>query len=358
MTLIIAEAGVNHNGSLKMAMQLVDAAVSSGADIVKFQTFKAKNLVTVDASKADYQLKTTADNETQYEMLSRLELSYEDHFTLQRYCHSLGIEFLSTAFDFESLSFLVDDIQVKRLKIPSGELTNSPFVLAHARTGLDIILSTGMASMDEIKKALSIIAFGYTTSASVLPNAEHFTEAFQSPAGQKALLEKVTILHCTTEYPAPIHEINLNVLDSFRQVFSLRVGYSDHSQGITIPIAAVAKGASVIEKHFTLDRNLPGPDHLASLEPLELKLMVDAVRDVERALGDGVKAPSASEIKNKQVARKSIVAMTNISKGQAFSARNLTIKRPGTGMEPDKYWDLIDGKLATREYHVGELIDE
>ncbi|PKH98638.1 N-acetylneuraminate synthase, partial [Shewanella sp. 11B5] len=249
MTLVIAEAGVNHNGSLEMAFQLVDEAVNAGADIVKFQTFKAANLVTATACKAQYQIETTGNDESQFSMLKRLELSYDAHHQLLDYCASKNIEFLSTAFDSESLDFLVDEIKVKRLKIPSGELTNSPFVLAHARTGLDIILSTGMATLEEVRNTLAVIAFGYIAPLDSQPSLANFELAFLSDVGQQVLSDKVTILHCTTEYPAPFDEINLNAMDTLKQSFGLPVGYSDHSQGIAIPIAAVAKQAVVIEKH-------------------------------------------------------------------------------------------------------------
>ena len=357
-TLVIAEAGVNHNGSLEMAFKLVDAAVDAGADIVKFQTFKAKNLVTADAGKAQYQIETTGNQESQLAMLTRLELSYDAHHQLLEYCASKNIEFLSTAFDSESLAFLVNDIKVKRLKIPSGELTNSPFVLAHACSGLDIILSTGMATLEEVKNALSAIAFGYISPLDMSPSLANFELVFQSDEGQKVLSDKVTILHCTTEYPAPFDEINLNAMDTLKQSFGLPVGYSDHSQGIAIPIAAVAKEAVIIEKHFTLDCSLPGPDHRASIEPLQLKMMVQSIRQVEKALGNGVKKPTISEAKNITIARKSIVAQRDIKQGEPFNVSNLTIKRPGTGMSPDLFWQLISGQVASKSYLVGDLIDE
>ncbi|MEO3680962.1 N-acetylneuraminate synthase [Shewanella vesiculosa] len=358
MTLIIAEAGVNHNGSLEMAFKLVDAAVDAGADIVKFQTFKAKNLVSADACKAQYQIETTGNQESQLAMLTRLELSYDAHHQLLEYCASKNIEFLSTAFDSESLAFLVNDIKVKRLKIPSGELTNSPFVLAHACSGLDIILSTGMATLEEVKNALSAIAFGYISPLDMSPSLANFELVFQSDEGQKVLSDKVTILHCTTEYPAPFDEINLNAMDTLKQSFGLPVGYSDHSQGIAIPIAAVAKEAVIIEKHFTLDCSLPGPDHRASIEPLQLKMMVQSIRQVEKALGNGVKKPTISEAKNITIARKSIVAQRDIKQGEPFNVSNLTIKRPGTGMSPDLFWQLISGQVASKSYLIGDLIDE
>lgn len=357
MTLIIAEAGVNHNGDEKLAFELVDAAYQAGADIVKFQTFKAKNIVTEDAVQADYQITNTGKKESQLTMLSRLELSWEAHHALLAYCNQLGIEFLSTAFDHESLDFLVKDLGLTRLKLPSGELTNAPLVLQHARTGCDIIVSTGMATLSEIEMALGVIAFGYTTDNNAVPNVDAFQTAYASPEGQRALKEKVTILHCTTEYPAPLNEINLRVLDTLQHAFGLSVGYSDHSEGIVIPIAAVAKGATVIEKHFTLDKTMEGPDHKASLEPEELKNMVDGIRQVELALGATLKSPTVSEIKNKNIARKSIVASTNIKVGEKITEKNITVKRPGGGMSPYRYWDIL-GKNANKDYLPGEYIIE
>lgn len=357
MTLIIAEAGVNHNGDEALAFQLVDAAHQAGADIVKFQTFKAKNLVTEQAKQADYQVANTQKQESQLAMLSRLELSYAAHHQLVKHCQSLGIEFLSTAFDSESLDFLVNDLGLKRLKLPSGELTNAPLVLEHARTGCDLIVSTGMATLAEIEMALGVIAFGYTAADNAEPSVLAFQQAYASEAGQKALKEKVTILHCTTEYPAPMAEINLRAMDTLGKAFDLPAGYSDHSEGITIPIAAVARGAVLIEKHFTLDKNMEGPDHKASLEPDELTAMVKAIRQVEVALGTAVKSPTVSEVKNKAVARKSLVASQVIRAGESFSADNLTIKRPGSGMSPYQYWDMLE-RSASRDYQVGDLILE
>ncbi|MCY9826425.1 N-acetylneuraminate synthase [Vibrio chagasii] len=357
MTLIIAEAGVNHNGQEELAFSLVDAAHKAGADIVKFQTFKAKNLVTEEAKQAEYQVTNTQKQESQLAMLSRLELSYETHHDLVKYCDSLGIEFLSTAFDLESLDFLVNDLGLTRLKLPSGELTNAPLVLAHARTGCDLIVSTGMATLSEIETALGVIAFGYTADENAEPSMLGFQEAYASEAGQKALKEKVTILHCTTEYPAPMEEINLRAMDTLGRAFDLSAGYSDHSEGITIPIAAVARGAVLIEKHFTLDKKMEGPDHKASLEPQELEAMVKAIRQIGIALGSSVKTPTVSEVKNKSVARKSLVAATDIKIGEAFTEENLAIKRPGTGVSPSLYWEYI-GSTATQTYKVGELINE
>lgn len=355
MTLIIAEAGVNHNGSEALAFKLIDAAFKAGADIVKFQTFKAKNLVTENAKQADYQVTNTKKEESQLAMLSRLELSFEVHHKLIQHCNELGIEFLSTAFDSESLNFLVKELGLKKLKIPSGELTNAPLVLEHARTGCDLIVSTGMATLAEIEMALGVIAFGYTVNDMQTPSIEAFQSAYFSEQGQQALKAKVTILHCTTEYPAPMVDINLKAMDTLKVAFNLPAGYSDHSQGITIPIAAVARGACLIEKHFTLDNNMEGPDHKASLEPQELTAMINAIRDVELALGDGVKGPRPSEIKNKSIARKSLVAAKAIKAGEKYNAENLTIKRPGNGASPYLYWELL-GKDVLQDHTEGEVI--
>ena len=356
MTLIIAEAGVNHNGSDDLAFSLVDAAHQAGADIVKFQTFKAKNLVTEDAQQAEYQITNSGQKESQYSMLKRLELSYETHHKLVKYCNDLGIEFLSTAFDSESLSFLVDDLGITRLKLPSGEITNAPLVLEHARTGCDLIVSTGMATLSEIEQVLSVIAFGYINPEGN-PTDEALQAAYFSEQGKQLLKEKVTLLHCTTEYPAPFNDINLNAMDTMKDAFKLEVGYSDHSAGIVVPIAAVAKGAVLIEKHFTVDKCLPGPDHKASLDSEELKAMVDGIRIVEKVLGDGIKGPRPSEVKNKSVARKSLVAANTIAAGELLSKENLTVKRPGNGLSPLKYWNYLN-KPTVKSYTAGDLIDE
>ena len=353
---VIAEAGVNHNGSLEIAYALVDAAVIAGADIVKFQSFKAKNLVTKGAQLAQYQVQNMDATETQLTMLQRLELNQEAHLKLLKYCNNKGIEFLSTAFDSESLAFLVDIIKLKTLKIPSGEITNAPFILEHARTGCDLILSTGMATLSEIEMALSVIAFGYMNNTEENPDLNSFERAYASIKGQNLLKKKVTLLHCTTEYPAPVQEINLRSMDTIRNSFDLPTGYSDHSEGIYIPIVAVALGAVIIEKHFTLDRSMEGPDHKASLEPNELRTLVQEIKKIEVALGSPIKAPTESEIKNKISIRKSIVAKTFIKAGQTMSSLNLTVKRPGHGVSPSRYWELI-GTAAGRDYKEGETID-
>ena len=353
---IIAEAGVNHNGKLDMAMQLVDVAAEAGADAVKFQTFKAEKLVSIFAPKAEYQKKLTETTESQLEMLRKLELNEEEHRVLMKRCLQRGVEFLSTPFDLESLDLLVSKFNLSRLKMPSGEITNVPLLLKAAQSGKPIILSTGMSTLGEIETALGVLAFGYIHSDNnETPSIKAFEQAFCSEAGQATLAEKVVLLHCTTEYPPLINEVNLRVIETMRNAFKLPVGYSDHTAGITIPIAAVALGAVVIEKHFTLDRSLSGPDHKASLEPDELKLMVQSIRQVEEALGSSRKAPTLSEYKNKPIARKSLVATLEIRKGEPFTLKNLTGKRPGDGISPLYYWEWL-GRLADKDYKQDELV--
>lgn len=345
---IIAEAGVNHDGSLAQALRLVDIAADAGADAVKFQTFRAATLVSRAAPKADYQIKSTGTAESQHDMIQRLELDEAAHAALIRHCATRGIEFMSTPFDLESLELLAKRFDVARLKMPSGDITNGPLLLAAARTGKPIILSTGMSTLDEVETALGILAFGYIEAVQA-PTLAACAQAFASPAGRKALERSVRLLHCTTEYPAPFEEVNLRAMGTLAEAFGLPVGYSDHTQGIAIPVAAVALGATAIEKHFTLDRNLPGPDHNASLEPDELVQMVRSIREVERALGSPQKRPAASEMKNLPIARKSLVAARAIRKGESFSAENLAVKRPGNGVSPMRYWEWL-GKVADRDY--------
>lgn len=328
-TLIIAEAGVNHNGDINLAKKLIDAAAEAGADYVKFQTFKSENLVQKTAKKADYQIENTKNNDSQLEMLKKLELSYENHTPLIDYCKKKNIKFLSTAFDFESIEFLKDKIDF--YKIPSGEITNLPYLEKVVKLNLDIVMSTGMANMKEVKEAFNVL-----TENGI----------------QK---EKITILHCNTEYPTPMEDVNLNAMLSIKKEIGVSVGYSDHTLGIEIPIAAVALGAKVIEKHFTLDRNMEGPDHIASLEPEELKAMVKAIRNIEKALGNGVKEPSNSEQKNIPIVRKSIVAQKNIKKGVIFTKDNITVKRPGSGISAMNWYDVL-GTKANKDYKTDELI--
>lgn len=354
-TFIIAEAGVNHNGSLDMALQLIDVAIDAGANAVKFQTFKGEKLVSRYASKAEYQTRNTGTAESQLEMIKKLELNEGQHLVLVEHCQKHGIEFMSTPFDLDSVDFLANVINVSRLKIPSGEITNGLILLKFAQTGKPIILSTGMSTLDEVEMALGVLAFGFINSREK-PSMGAFTEAYSSSEGQAFLKDKVSLLHCTTEYPAPFEEVNLKAMDTLRDKFSLPVGYSDHTIGIAVPIAAVARGAVIIEKHFTLDRNLPGPDHKASLEPGELKQMVSSIRQIELALGNGVKQPTTSEIKNMVVARKSLVATREIKQGELFTEANLGVKRPGTGRSPFEYWVLL-GKTADKDYKADEVIE-
>jgi len=351
---IIAEAGVNHNGSLDMALALVDAASDAGADIVKFQTFVADRLAGRTAPKADYQLNTTDATESQHAMLRRLELTEPMHAHLIERCESRGIEFLSTPFDEQSLDLLVG-CGIKRLKIPSGEITNGPLLLKAARTGLPIILSTGMSELDEVEAALGVLAFGYGESRKAAPSDAAFRRALASTAGRDAVVANVTLLHCTTEYPAPLESVNLRAMDTMAAAFGTKVGYSDHTPGIAVAIAAAARGASVIEKHVTLDRNLPGPDHRASIEPHDLTLMVEGVRAVSTALGRHEKAAAACERTNRVVVRKSLVAAHAIAKGAVLTPADLAVKRPGNGRSPMTYWSVV-GQRAARAYRPDEPI--
>lgn len=330
-TLIIAEAGVNHNGDLALAHSLIDAAAAAGADIVKFQTFSAARLVTGFAKKADYQQRTTGSAESQFQMLRRLELSPADHTSLVERCRLRGIEFLSTGFDEDSLDLLVS-LGVRRLKVPSGEITNLPYLRHLGALGKDVILSTGMATLSEIEAALDVV------------------ESAGTPR------DRITVLHCTTEYPTPMTEVNLSAMDTIRSAFGVAVGYSDHTAGFEVSIAAAARGATVIEKHFTLSREMEGPDHQASLEPGELTAMVSAIRHVELALGDGRKRPSAGEQRNRTVARRSIVASRAIRAGEVFSTDNLAAKRPAGGLSPMR-WDDVIGRRATRDFSEDEWIE-
>jgi N,N'-diacetyllegionaminate synthase len=330
-TLIIAEAGVNHNGDLNFAKQLIDAAADAGADLVKFQTFNANRQVTRMAKKADYQIQTTDSTESQHAMLHRLELNEAMHHELIAHCATQNIGFLSTGFDIESVDLLAG-LGQECFKIPSGEITNLPYLRHIGQLGKTVILSTGMATLGEIEAAIEVLEQAGTPRA------------------------KVTVLHCTTEYPTPMTEVNLRAMQSIHEAFGVAVGYSDHTQGIEVAIAAVAMGATVIEKHFTLDRNLPGPDHQASLEPAELKAMVTAIRNMEVALGDGIKRLTPSEARNKLVARKSLVASRAIKAGEIFTTKNLTAKRPGTGISPMR-WDEFMGRAALRDFALDELIE-
>ena len=328
---IIAEAGVNHNGSLELAKKLIDSAVEARADAVKFQTFKADKLLSKCAQKADYQKQATSVDETQYEMIKKLELDQNAHRALINYCKDKGIMFLSTPFDHDSIDLLIS-FEMPIFKIPSGEITNLPYLRHIGRLNKEVILSTGMANLDEVQDALEVLIKAGTSKV------------------------KITVLHATTEYPCPIDEVNLRAMQTIKNAFDVKVGYSDHTHGIEVPIAAVAMGACVIEKHFTLDRTMEGPDHKASLEPDELRAMVQAIRHIEQALGDGVKMPSMSEQKNIPIVRKSILASRPIKMGETFTDNNLIVKRPGNGISPMR-WDEIVGHKATRNFSADELIE-
>lgn len=350
---IIAEAGVNHNGSIARALELIDVAAEAGADAVKFQTFKADKIISRKAPKAEYQEKTTAKEESQLEMVRKLEFDEKAHRLLMRHCRLRKIEFLSTPFDFDSIDLLIK-LKLRRLKVPSGEITNGPYLLHVARTGKPVILSTGMSTLGEIEAALGVLAFGYLFPNDP-PQIDKFREVFCSQEGKKILEERVILLHCTTEYPAPFNEVNLRAIETMRAAFGLSVGFSDHTLGIEAAVAAVALGAIVVEKHFTLSRSLPGPDHKASLEPDELREMVTAIRHIEEAQGSGWKAPTFSELKNKNIARKSLVAAKRIKAGEIFTPDNLGMKRPGTGVSPMRYWEFI-GVVSKKHYDSDEPI--
>ncbi|HEC1575652.1 TPA: N-acetylneuraminate synthase [Campylobacter upsaliensis] len=328
--LIIAEAGVNHNGDINLAKKLIEQAAEAGADVVKFQTFKASSCVSVSAKKAKYQLETTAKEESQLEMIQKLELSYESHFELMKHCKKHGIAFLSTPFDLESVEFL-RGLDLPYFKIPSGEITNLPYLKAVAKCKKKVLLSTGMANLGEIEAALTIL--------------------------RKNGTRNITLLHCNTEYPTPFEDVNLNALKTLKEAFKLEVGYSDHTEGIVASLGAVALGAVVIEKHFTLDKTMEGPDHRASLEFEELRALCKGIRELEKALGSGIKKASKSEAKNKIIARKSLVAKREIQKGEKFSIENLTTKRPGSGISAMRYEEYL-GKRALKTYKKDELINE
>lgn len=329
--LIIAEAGVNHNGDLECAKRMIEVAADAGADVVKFQTFNAAKLATRFAGKAEYQKRSTGGKDTQLAMLKKLELQKSDHLELISHCKKNKIRFLSTAFDLDSLQYL-QSLKLPFFKIPSGEITNYPYLKQIASYGKPVIVSTGMSTVGEIDDAIRVLLqFGLKRKS-------------------------ITMLHCNTEYPTPYHDVNLSAMVNMKHMFGVDVGYSDHTPGIEVPIAAVALGASVIEKHFTLDKNMEGPDHKASLEPDELRAMVRSIRNIEQSIGDGIKQPTVSEIKNKAVARKSIVAKTKIKMGEKFTAKNLTVKRPGTGISPME-WENIIGKHAVHGFKPDELIE-
>lgn len=326
---IIAEAGDNHNGRFDLAVRLIDAAAAAGADCVKFQTFITEEVISKCAQKAQYQKETTGNHETEFEMVKKLELPFDDFIRLHSYCAIKRIQFLSTPFDLPSISFL-RSLNLPLWKIPSGEITNLPYLLSIAKTKKPVIMSTGMCEIEEIQTAVNVLKENGTP--------------------------KITLLHCNTEYPTPFEDVNLNAMRTLKERFGVEVGYSDHTTGIEVPIAAAALGASVIEKHFTLDKNMEGPDHRASLEPAELSSMVISIRNIEKAMGNGIKTPSRSERKNIDIARKSIVARCAIKKGELFSNGNITVKRPGNGISPMRWFDVL-GKMAKRDFEEDELIE-
>jgi len=330
-TLIIAEAGVNHNGLIELAFKLIDAAKEAGADAIKFQTFKAASLVSKNAEKAEYQKLTTDSNESQYEMIKRLELNYDDHSKLIEYCKNKNITFLSSPFDLDSID-LLNKLGLDTFKIPSGEIVNLPYLRKIAKLNKNVILSTGMADLGEIEDALNILIESGTAK------------------------NKITVLHCNTEYPTPFEDVNLRAMLTIKNAFNVKVGYSDHTTGIEVPIAAASLGAEVIEKHFTLDKNMGGPDHKASLEPDEFAQMVKVIRNIERAVGNGIKKPSPSELKNIDVVRKSIIALRSIKAGELFTEKNICIKRPGNGISPMR-WDEVIGKKADKDFEIDDLIE-
>ncbi|MHA1384777.1 MAG: N-acetylneuraminate synthase [Candidatus Helarchaeota archaeon] len=330
-TFIIAEAGVNHNGSLDLAFKLIDAAKEAGANAVKFQSFKTELGISKNAEKAEYQKQTSNITETQYDMIKKLELTLDDHTKLIEYCRKAEIQFLSSPFDLDSID-LLNELGLEIFKIPSGEIINLPYLRRIGSLNKKIILSTGMADLGEIEDALDVLT-------------EHGTDK-----------DNITILHCNTEYPTPFEDVNLKAMLTIKNSFGVKVGYSDHTLGIEVPIAAVALGAKVIEKHFTLDKNMEGPDHKASLEPGELRRMVNAIRNIEKALGNGIKKPSNSETKNLSFVRKSIVAIKPIKKGEIFTHENIGTKRPGDGLSP-MLWDMVIGKIAKRDFDLDEMID-
>lgn len=352
---IIAEAGVNHNGDMELARKLVKDGAEAGADAVKFQTFRPENLVTKTAEKAAYQKVTTGTQESQLEMLQKLTLKDADYIELEKLCREYGVDFISTPFDSDSLHFLTTALNMPFIKIPSGEVTNAPFLIEIAHSQKPVVLSTGMATLGEIERALAVLAYGY-----IMPDFPDSYQAVQdvyvSEEGQNVLREKVQLLHCTTQYPAPANQANLRAMETMRRAFALPVGYSDHTEGITIPVAASALGAVIVEKHFTLDKGMPGPDHQASLEPDELQDMVQAIRTVEQAIGSGVKVPAADEVANTNIVRKSLVAASEIAEGEKISLEKLRAKRAGVGISPMDVWHIL-GKKAGRAYGADEKIE-
>ena len=352
---VIAEAGVNHNGDIALAVKLVDAAVEAGADAVKFQTFRAEALATETAPKAAYQSVRTGEGQSQLAMLKALELSPERHRVLKAHAERRGIEFLSTPFDDESLKFLAGDLGLARIKLGSGEVTNGPFLVAAARTGCDVILSTGMSTLDEVSDAVGALAFGYREKSKT-PSLDAFRAIAGGGEAPADIARKITLLHCTSAYPAPVAEANLRAMRTMAARFGVAVGLSDHTDGADVPVAAVALGATTIEKHLTMSRSLPGPDHAASLEPEEFAAMVRSIRRIEAAMGNGEKRVMPSEVETREVARKSVVALAPIARGATFDERNLGAKRPGTGLSPMAIWNVF-GRTARHDYRADEPIE-
>lgn len=351
---VIAEAGVNHNGDVAVAVELVDAAAQAGADAVKFQTFNPQALAAKGAPKAEYQQRDGHSSDDQLAMLARLVLSKEDHHRLQRHCVNRGIDFLSSPFDPESARFLCEDLDLPWIKLGSGEITNAPLLLQIARSGKPVMLSTGMATLEEVEEALGVLAFGYLKRRE-RPQRGLFRPLAGADEARQVLREKVCVMHCTSEYPCPASDVNLRAMDRLREAFCLSTGYSDHTEGVLIPIAAVARGARVIEKHFTLDRDQAGPDHKASIEPDALAEMVMGIRLIEQALGRTEKGPTEGELEMRKVSRKSLIAARKVAQGELFGEANLLVKRPGTGCSPMDYWDVL-GTESTKDYEADEVI--
>ena len=355
---IIAEAGVNHNGSSDLAFELIDVAADAGADAVKFQTFKADEMITVDTGKASYQQSNTNPIETQFAMLKKLELPFELHFRLQEHANNRGIDFLSTAFDFKSLDFLLSDLVLKTIKISSGELTNHPLLYAHAIKGINMILSTGMAEIDEIRQSLSVMAFGLMSynGYNARPSINEFKRCFDSEEGQRLLKDHVTLLHCTSDYPTKLGNVNMRAMNALKEEFLLPVGYSDHTLSTDVAAVAVASGATILEKHFTIDTALDGPDHAMSLNPNELQEYVQCARQAELILGDRIKTLTSGELKNRTIGRKSVTAIKNINKGDVFSSSNIGFKRTKkNGISPAYYWNIL-GEVAACNIEIDEVL--
>lgn len=352
--MIIAEAGVNHNGSLELAKKLVDVAADAGADYVKFQTYNTDDVITHSTPKLEYQIANDTKEESQYDMIKALELSQAEFRELHAHCQVRGIQFMSTPFDFGSLAFLTHDLNVSHIKIASNEITNAPLLLASARSQKPIILSTGMATLGEIEDALGVLAYGYLHAHDDI-NETSFRHAYYSSEGQRVLQQKVILLHCTSQYPAQYHNVNLKALHTIAAAFGLAVGYSDHTEGVEISVAAAAMGASVIEKHFTLSKTMVGPDHQASLSPDELKQWVQSIRNVEKAMGDGIKRPMDCEIENLKIMRRSLIAIDQIQVGEGYTPKNLAAKQPATGASPMRYWEYLK-KQAEKQYEKDEIV--